>query len=343
MSNEVADGIRGDEAIEVELSDESGFTQIDTANCPPPEQQGEYLQDAEVTAFVDFLKGLLGEGGKLRHAWRHARDGYDWQCEDLLDAARRYHFTVVEEFRVLTGPVDFQSLAANALVLNDLKRRLDAAVSSCNDVDARAVAKDIQLWGGTDIRGKKNSMAIDTLGTASGGFLGYLDRCRNAFGGGWSLDLSPFIGASQGLRSNAGFTKIYSLSFDDFIIYDSRVAAALGLLVIRWWALTCYRRKIIAPIPAHLRFYCMPTHGHVNRDPNVNRFTIAGLPTTRCDLSHVQSNVHANWLLCHALSGSYFEHEVLTRPHPYPVKPLRALEAALFMIGYDLAANWPHG
>lgn len=155
MSNEVADGIRGDEAIEVELSDESGFTQIDTANCPPPEQQGEYLQDAEVTAFVDFLKGLLGEGGKLRHAWRHARDGYDWQCEDLLDAARRYHFTVVEEFRVLTGPVDFQSLAANALVLNDLKRRLDAAVSSCNDVDARAVAKDIQLWGGTDIRGKK--------------------------------------------------------------------------------------------------------------------------------------------------------------------------------------------
>ena len=30
---------------------------------------------------------------------------------------------------------------------------------------------------------------------------------------------------------NSGFTKIYSLYIDDFIIYDSRVGAALGFLV----------------------------------------------------------------------------------------------------------------
>ena len=36
------------------------------------------------------------------------------------------------------------------------------------------------------------------------------------------------------LRSNAGLTKVYSLVLDDFIIYDSRVAAALAWLVTVW-------------------------------------------------------------------------------------------------------------
>lgn len=36
------------------------------------------------------------------------------------------------------------------------------------------------------------------------------------------------------LRSNAGLTKVYSLVLDDFIIYDSRVAAALAWLVMIW-------------------------------------------------------------------------------------------------------------
>lgn len=37
---------------------------------------------------------------------------------------------------------------------------------------------------------------------------------------------------------NSGFTKLYSLIFDKFIMYDSRVAAALAFLVMRYEAAT---------------------------------------------------------------------------------------------------------
>lgn len=37
-----------------------------------------------------------------------------------------------------------------------------------------------------------------------------------------------------GLRFNAGMTKVYSLLADSLIIYDSRVAAALGWIVVKY-------------------------------------------------------------------------------------------------------------
>ena len=52
------------------------------------------------------------------------------------------------------------------------------------------------------------------------------------------------------LRSNAGLTKVYSLVLDDFIIYDSRVAAALAWLVMIWG-------REVGGVPDHLKFACM--------------------------------------------------------------------------------------
>ena len=59
-------------------------------------------------------------------------------------------------------------------------------------------------------------------------------------------------------------------------------------------------------------------------------------------LAHLYSNVRVNWILSEALRGTDFERTVLTRQADLPVTPLRALEAALFMIGYDLAGNEPY-
>jgi hypothetical protein len=324
----------------------SRFTVIDDSNCPPAETADDYCNDPYVSNFLDFLKALLTGTSSFRHSYQHADEGYEWQCRNLLDAARRYSYPVADRFRHLTGLIDFRSLPANTLVLQRLKDQLRSALLAAppREIDARDSSTDILHWGGTEIRGAHNLAAVDALGQLPGGLIGYIELCRRSFGSGKLLDLSPFKHSGYGLRSNSGFTKIYSLAFDDFVIYDSRVAAALGLIVVRWWALTGNHHT--APLPATLRFLCMPANGESRRNPNENCFHITGFPFSLSGaakhIRHLQCNVRTNWLLKRALVGSHFANEVTQRPHPYPVEPLRALEAALFMIGYDLAGNWPH-
>lgn len=318
-----------------------GFTPINASACPPVERREDYLADPDVRDFVAFLRALLQDTGALRHAWRHEREGYNWQCGSLLDAVHRYRYRVIPQLRALTGHVDFQSLHANAVVLDQLKTDLRLAIKSTNEPAAQKAATAILSWGGTN-RGEHNSRALAHLATTPGGLIGYLIRCQTAFGSGATLDLSPLAATPPGLRSNAGFTKIYSLAFDDFVIYDSRVAAALGLLIVRWRAQCAYASAIKAPIPIRLQLCHLPAMGNSHRDPNDNAFHITGLPHCTGHLQHLQSNVRANWLLVHALHGTHFGREIAGHPLQFPVLPLRALEAALFMIGYDLAGNWPH-
>ena len=61
-----------------------------------------------------------------------------------------------------------------------------------------------------------------------------------------NLDSPEFF---SDLRFNAGMTKVYSLMCDNFIIYDSRVAAALGWLVMKY----CRDRKLTALEPTRFR------------------------------------------------------------------------------------------
>lgn len=306
-----------------------------------------YLADPDVRGFVGYVSGLLGDGTPVRHCYRHAREGYDWQCDHLLDALRRYRYKVVPTFRHLTGSVDYESIAANAIVLSDIRSRMRSAIVAGNPAGEHAAvgaAKEIQVWGGTN-RTDANNKAIDQLHLLPSGFLGYLAVCQKSFGSTNALVLTPFIGSGYGLRSNAGFTKIYSLAFDNFIIYDSRVAAALGLLILRYWALRSMQTGIVKPIPSTLGLLCMPIHADSSRNPNINAFGIGPFPSgtgRQYYLQHLKSNVYANWILNSAVTGSAFAREITERPHPYPVDPLRGLEASLFMIGYDLRGNWPH-
>jgi hypothetical protein len=307
---------------------------------------GDYLADLDVREFVKYLRGLLGDGTPFRHCYRHAKEGYDWQCDHLLDALRRYRYKVVADFRHLTGPVDYESIAANAIVLAHLKTRLRKAIAAGPHGENAAVqaAKEIQTWGGTN-RTDANSRSIDQLHSLPSGFLGYLAVCRKSFGSTKTFSLKPFISSGYGLRSNAGFTKIYSLAFDNFIIYDSRVAAAIGLFIVRYWAQRSAAAGVIKPIPPFLALLCMPIHGDPNRNPNLNAFNIGVFPQGSGRpfyIQHLKSNIFANWILNEATSSSTFAAEITNRPHPYPIDSLRGLEAALFMIGYDLSGNWPH-
>jgi hypothetical protein len=135
------------------------------------------------------------------------------------------------------------------------------------------------------------------------------------------------------LRFNAGMSKVYSLICQKFVIYDSRVAAALG------WAVTRFcEAHAITQIPAELAFPWAParqsaTHPSANRrNPSTNTLQF---PQIRRSSDHAQWNLKASWLLEAVLEHPNAENSLFMASKPLG-HGLRALEAALFMIGYDL-------
>ena len=125
-------------------------------------------------------------------------------------------------------------------------------------------------------------------------------------------------------------SKIYSLLVDDFIIYDSRVAAALAWLVVVWCRST--KRK---SVPKNLAFHRVPDKTAQVRNPSGGGFQFPNVYNR--PKIHAQWNLRASWVLTKALE---FSKKADTTFHQQKNK-LRALEAALFMWGYDLSESCP--
>lgn len=128
------------------------------------------------------------------------------------------------------------------------------------------------------------------------------------------------------LRFNSGMTKVYSLLLEDFIIYDSRVAAALAWLVLTWCK-EAYGRGMAGLIVDSLRFACPPGNGNAAAFRNPDKGTFKTLTSKPAE--HYCWNVRANWLLqsaqAHAGARSHFS-------------SLREIEAALFQLGNRVTA-----
>jgi hypothetical protein len=301
----------------------------------------QYLADPDVAGFVRFFREYL-HTTKYAHSYFHYDSGKQWGCISLADAAAKYEWRIKEAFRRQLGlaanlrmPDDFHS---NAIVLSTLQKQLREAYGNGDAAQLEKVGQEIFVWGGTL---NSNPRRLAELNAQRGGLKAYLTFCYIAFGAGEALNLTVF--RDRRLVSNAGFTKIYSLQFSDFIIYDSRVAAALSLFVL----LYCAARGKSA-VPASLSFPCMPpqTYQRKNGPPrqplrrNASARSAAGCiwDFPSCNNSHerhIHANLKANWVLGSATADD---------PNPkqnqfiasYGLGALRALEAALFMIGYDL-------
>ena len=124
--------------------------------------------------------------------------------------------------------------------------------------------------------------------------------------------------------SNAGFTKIYSLLFDNWIIYDSRVATSLQFLVLLY-----LKKNNISEIPESLHFATPLSRGDKSGNYRI-------IPRFKKILQnpwhHLGSNLKANYVLT-----QYLERNSNTKFKG--VDKLRQLEAALFVIGYDLGES----
>lgn len=204
------------------------------------------------------------------------------------------------------------SLASNTVVLNIIQRTLRAAYAA-GPTGAHQLSGAVAAvfhWGGVYTeRGNRGWLSAN-----HGNLLAILQATVHDHARGEDTT------NVDSLRFNSGMTKVYSLLIDNFIIYDSRVAAALAWLAKRWWTIEC--GEPAHTLPQHLRFACLPANGAMAhcRNPDVTLFPmIVANPN-----EHYLWNVRANWLLADSLRvagvNSHFS-------------SLREVEAALFKMG----------
>lgn len=285
-------------------------------------KQEEYVR-SDVEGFRDWLAtALCGEpvrfsvpGHRAEYqTLRQALDAYRWPLRavsglsNLKDGCPFVH----PEVNALPA---MSSLADNAEVLNTLQVALRAAYDEGPNASGHlaGAAAAVFHWGGvyttTLHGGNKPWLAANHLSLHSILQTVVKDHATGD-------DLSKVAN----LRFNSGMTKVYSLLIDDFIIYDSRVAAALAWLISRWWATTLGREA--SKLPLSLRIGCLAANGNAaafrNPDSSVFR-TLSNRP-----YEHYQWNVRANWILGSAQQKAGKRSQF---------KNLREIEAALFQMG----------
>jgi hypothetical protein len=283
-------------------------------------KKSEYLQDNDVTDFVQWMKQELAAESARAHGYVRQRGG-ELQFRNLADAFAKYDWPFrFEGFdgRRYAG----RTFQENATVLAGLQQRLRSALTNggakARDEAVCNAAIEVMRWGGVAPNNDK-WLRLNEAGLAET----LQDVCARLAR---SDDAIQF---SESLRFNAGMTKVYSLLIDRFIIYDSRVAAALAWFVVAW-----ARKRNLASIPELLQFRCMPAKEAPNavrrklRNPSTEGLKFP--PLHNNPHAHVKWNLRASWILEALL--------VESPANPFGTGPAasRKLEAALFMWGYDL-------
>ncbi|WP_178076419.1 MULTISPECIES: hypothetical protein [unclassified Pseudomonas] len=267
--------------------------------------------------FVDWLARNLNNTSLFTHEYTDRRNDTLWKCQGLQDACARYQWRHKGAHDVPPGT----DLTSNCAALNALSSALQSSINTANDQAAFTAAADVMRWGGVEAGNIRwLSINIDNLAQTLASTAAALTRG----------DLTEQILVSSDLRFNAGMTKVYSLLVDDFIIYDSRVAAALGWIVVKY----C-REKQLSSVPAELAFPWAPSKegphakSPKNRNPSQAGFSF---PRLIAGAHHAEWNLKASWILAAALARAPASDFAASSAVP----ALRQLEAALFMIGYDL-------
>ena len=286
-----------------------------------------YAALPHVSLFIEWLAGELDSSTLFRHQYLDRRSGQYWQCDSLFGAYQAYAWNHPGNARLGFNPG--VSAASNARALEALRQDLLAAGS--DDKRMLLAAVDVMAWGGVTAR---NAAWLADNRAGLGRMVQVVKDALSA------NDPDASVLRSPSLRFNSGMTKVYSLICPDFIIYDSRVAAALGMLVVKY----C-QAKDIEEVPEALRFpWAAAKEDKLarlpkRRDPSTGTLRFKRL---RSGSHHALWNMRASWVLSQVLAhplaaGSPFQSLAA------PENPLRALEAALFMIGYDLGPEQAAG
>ncbi len=276
-----------------------------------------YLSNSNVQRFIEWFSANLNTS-VFKHGYLNRMSRTSWNCESLYDAYRQYKWPhpAIGRLHVEKG-ADFDS---NETALTALKAELERALKMpLNDEAACQAAIDVMVWGGVQAHN------VNWLNTHRTGLAAMLAATRDAIDHG---NPESAILLDPALRFNAGMTKVYSLICRNFVIYDSRVAAALGWAVVKY----CNENGL-ATLPPELAFPWAAAKeagalAPKRRNPGTQTLRF---PRLTSGPQHAVWNLRASWLLSAVLESANAKTCGFT-----PATGLRQMEAALFMLGYDL-------
>ena len=295
-----------------------------------------YLSAPHVQDFIAWVSNNLCNS-TFAHSYINRKSKKAWSCSSLCDAYHKYHWpaTPTPLVRAHSSVTAGTTFATNAAILSVLQDQLNTGLSTNNLKQVTVAAVNVMTWGG--VRPGNVSWLLHP--STQKILLNTLQTTRTALNSG-DTGHPPLTASS--LRFNAGMSKIYSLICDDFIIYDSRVGAALGWMVVKF----CTSHRLHA-VPAELNFPWSPAKGSAHaltpkqRNPST---TLLQFQRLKSATHHAEWNLKASWILDAILKHPTTAACTTDCFHALaPDQRLRALEAALFMIGYDLSGTASHG
>lgn len=289
----------------------------------------QYLAQPEVNRFAEWLVSLIDTPNGFLHSYNILRNNGTWECNSIYNAYEQYDWRF--KCQMPTGVIhQGRSYMDNQIVLTQLRTHINDAFISRDNDSLREGMKSILKWGGvlgSERRGNfRRILEIESP-------IEYLQTVGNLIAiETIDLDQTDVLVAND-ILINAGFTKIYSILIDNFIIYDSRVGAALGLLARKF-----LEAENEHTIPPTLSFSWAPGRGAPSaiaaenrRNPSLGHFQFKSFSTDKW--IHWLDNIRASWLVESVANGSRFAENCELD------SPSRRMEAALFMIGYDVRYN----
>ena len=263
-------------------------------------RRDKYLHSPTVERFIGWLRQRVRGDKTFPHSYKMLKPVRDWCCNSLWEAHERYEWNGLN-FNANQAELDCLAACVRRAVKDDDRHAFVGA------------AHGILRWGGVT---PHNAPKLRALGEEA------LPTFREA-----SRLLDPSHADTarlEGVRyMNSGWTKVYSLMLDGFPIYDGRVGAAMGYLVQ-----THCTDGALDKVPDLLHFRWGPAKGDHRRDPSSGTLGFTML-TPASPRKWAECNVRAAWVLNEVCGEGRFG----DLP---PGRRLRALEAALFMIGYEL-------
>lgn len=292
-------------------------------------QKTDFLDLPNVRLFLDFLESTIDEHNfSFSHSYEKLSKGKStrtkpWSCNSIYDAFVRYEWAFSYTHLFLNKKVKGSSFEDSKKALAEMESELLSAISANDNEACYKWCCMILDWGGvlgSESRGNKKKLIQMKAFLAEylKATIGLFDSPQLETSRTYSVIVD---GRIHEVVMNAGFTKIYSLICENFLIYDGRVGAALGLLVRQFLEKSEY-----AFLPDELSFrFGKARTASVNRDPSNNNYRFYALSSDYH--IHTTQNIRANWIV-----QALFERKV--RYFDELAHGVRAFESALFMIGY---------
>lgn len=278
--------------------------------------KSEFINDTNVKEFINYLADFW----ESKHVFEKGK----FQYLGIKNALHKYYWT----FRINNEPIflnkkrEGNTFEESQEILSYLKGEIQKAFNDSNEENLFFAVKAVLAWGGPRTLGNekrgnwKYLKNINSNGHDS--VLEFLKTVNNQ----WEALNSDNakITSKINFRSNSGFTKIFSLFLNDFVIYDSRVGAAFTHFL---------SKKFGSEIPDYL-ILDLPNGSEKKSKYILNSNPAIFKSTSQNDKKHFSSNVKASWIIKEVI-------ELINKKNISEKIDSRQFEAALFMIGADVS------